>query len=235
LFSLPIYYRIIKQHSSIHTAILLLTQTAFILPCALLVDVLIRRRVTARRILFLGWVCTSGGIGLLTLLDANRAASFDVLVNLLSGIGMSIIMPALHTGAEGVAVGCRGVQSQTLLISIRYLGSALGLVAVGDIFQHVLRHNLALTKFSSMAGDMTQDSTVLVYSIHDLHDPADIEILVEATQSSLRTMWLILAITCLVMVLISLMIGMVTSKPPQRQNNVSRGIVMIITLLSIRE
>lgn len=220
LFSLPIYYRIIKQHSSIHTSILLLTQTAFILPCALLVDVLIRRRITARRILLLGWACTSGSVGLLTLLDTNRSVSFDVLLSLLSGIGMSIIMPALHAEAEGVTAGRGGVQSQTLLVSIRYLGSAIGLVAVRDIFRNVLLHNLAGTKFSSMAGDMTQRSTVLVYSIHNLQDPADIKVLIEATQSSLRTTWLITAIACLVMVVISLVIAMVTSKTPQLQDRV---------------
>jgi hypothetical protein len=211
LFFLPIYYLVIKQHSRIHTAILLLPQTASILPCALLVEVLTKHHVTARRILLLGWICISCGLGLLTLLDVKKSVSSDVLLNLLAGTGISIILPALHTAGKDIATGDGGVQSQTFLISLRYLGSTLGLVAVGDVFRYVLRHNLEPTKFSHMASNMTQRATMMVYSIQDLSDPTDVEILIRATQNSLRTTWLILAIVCLAMVLLLLVTTMLAS------------------------
>jgi hypothetical protein len=177
----------------------------------MLVDVLVRCRFTAH-ILLMGWICTSCGIGLMTFLDANKSVSSDVLLNLLSGLGISILLSALHIKAADIRGSGGGVKSQTFLISLRYLGSTVGLVVVGDIFRHVLRQKLAPTKFGSMAGNMTQRTTALLYSIHDLPDPMDVEILLEATQSSLRSTWLILAVICLAMVLISLLAAMVTSR-----------------------
>jgi hypothetical protein len=216
LFFLPIYYLVIKQHSRIQTAIMLLPQTASILPCALLVEVLIKRRVTARRILLLGWVCTSCGVGLLTLLNAERSISSDVLLNLLSGIGVSTILSALHTAGKEITTSGGGVQSQTFLISLRYLGSTLGLVAVGNIFRCVLGRNLQSTKLSHVAGNMTQRATMMVYTIHALSDPVEVEILINATQISLRTIWMILAIACLAKVLICLVMATVASSLRQK-------------------
>jgi hypothetical protein len=217
LFFLPMYYLIIKRHSRVQTAVMLLPQTASILPCALLVEVLIKRRVTARRVVLLGWVCTSCGIGLLTLLNAENSVSSDVLLNLLSGIGISIILPALHTAGKDITTSGGGVQSQTFLISLRYLGSTLGLVAVGDFFRYVLRRNLQPTKFGHMAVNMTLRATTIVYSIHSLSDPMDVEIFIRVTQSSLRTTWLILAITCLAMVLVCMVMAMVASNSSQNR------------------
>jgi hypothetical protein len=146
----------------------------------------------------------------MTLLDASRSVSLDVLLNLLSGLGVSILLSALHIKAADITRGGGGVRSQTLLISLRYLGSTLGLVVVGDIFRHALQQNLARTKFSSMASNMTQRTTALLYSIHDLPNPMDVEILLGATESSLRSTWLILAFTCLAMLLVSLLAATVT-------------------------
>jgi hypothetical protein len=218
LFFLPIYYIVIKQHSRVQTAMMLLPQTASVLPGALLVEVLTKRHVTAHQILLLGWVCTVCGVGLLTLLDAGRSVSSDALLNLPSGIGISILLPALHTAGNDIATSGGGVQSQTFLISLRYLGSTLGLVAVGDIFRCVLRHELESTKFGHMAGNMTQRATMIVYSIHNLFDPADAEILKRAIQSSLRTTWLILAFACLAIVLVCLLTAMLAPSPHLRIN-----------------
>lgn len=208
LFLLPIYYRVVKQHSSTHTAILLLPQTASVLPCALLVDALIKRRYAVRRILLLGWVCTSCGVAMLILLKEDSSVPLDVVLNLLSGIGVSVVLAALHLSAEQNA---GAAQSHALLLALRYLGSTLGLVAVGDIFRYMLRHNLEHTKFDSLATNWTQRSTSFVYGIRGLPDPADIEILIEVTQRSLRTTWLILACTCLAIVLVSFVTAMVHS------------------------
>ncbi|KAF2022560.1 MFS general substrate transporter [Setomelanomma holmii] len=152
------------------------------------------------------------GIRTTVCLDSRRAhqtplyGASDITagLGLPRGLGISIVLPALHVGAENHG---HGMQSHTLLISLRYSGSALGLVVISDIFRHLLRHNLASTKFGSVASTITQRSMSFVYSIHDLQDPADVAILIGATQSSLRTTWLIMAITCFAMVLMSFVIN----------------------------
>lgn len=72
LFFLPIYYRVIKTRSPMATALLLLPQTAMMIPCAGLVLALANVfRVPYQWIMLAGWACTTCGIGLLALLDAS--------------------------------------------------------------------------------------------------------------------------------------------------------------------
>ena len=164
-------------------------------------NVLVRRKFKICRILPLCWICLACGLGLLMFMEHDKSVPADVLLSLPSGIGVGILLPALNIGAKQIA--SEGVQAQTLLLSLRYLGSTLGLIAVGIIFQSILKHNLMSTKFASVANEMTKHATTLVYSVHKFAKPDDVHILIIATEKTLRTTWMILAFTCLAMVLVT--------------------------------
>jgi hypothetical protein len=160
------------------------------------------RNFTTCRILLLGWIITSCGFGLLMLMDKDKSVAGDILLNIPSGIGIGILLPASNICAQKIT-STKGGQAQTLLLSLRYLGSTLGLVVVGIIFREILHHNLMSTKFESMASEMTKHATTLVYSIRKFADPHDVDILTSAIQDTLRTTWMVLAFTCLAMVLMT--------------------------------
>jgi hypothetical protein len=197
LFFLPIYFVIIKQHSPLHTALLLLPQTLPILPCAFLVLSFAERNVPPSQVVLLGWFFTSFGVGLLSALDEENSVLCDVSVNTLCGLGIGVLLPSLTLSAKASIAQDKTLQAQTLLISLRYLGKALGLVVIGIVFQLVLKYNLLSTKFAGRAADMTKHATGLVYSVRKMKDAKDIAILINAVQATLKTIWIALAIACL--------------------------------------
>ena len=204
LFFLPIYYRVVKERSAIATAILLLPQTLLMAPCGGIVLVLVRLlRLHYSCTVLLGWFCTSIGMGLLVLLGAERSAASDVSLNLLSGFGIGVLLTALAYSAQAGKKGIHMRQASMVFIFMRYLGSALGLVVVGLVFQRMLRSNLGSTKFSSEADNMTKYATTLMYSIRQMSSPEDKQILTHVTEKSLRTVWLALSLVSLAMFLLS--------------------------------
>ncbi|RYN73288.1 hypothetical protein AA0119_g13618, partial [Alternaria tenuissima] len=182
LFFLPIYYRVVKERSAITTGIFLLPQTLMMAPCAGVAMVLVQLHYSCA--ILLGWFCTAVGMGMLALLGAERSAASDVLLNLLSGFGIGVLLTALALSAQERKESNQHMREVLMvLIFMRYLGSASGLVIVGLVFQRVLRTNLGSTKFRSEADNMTKYATTLMYSIREMSDPEDKQILVHVTET----------------------------------------------------
>lgn len=219
LFFLPIYYRVVKRRSAITTAIFLLPQTLMMAPCAGVVLILVRwLRLHHSSAVLLGWFCTAIGMGLLALLGAEKSAASDVSLNLLSGFGIGVLLPALAYSAQEST----SVEKATMaFVFTRYLGSASGLVIVGLVFQRVLRSNLGSTKFSSEADNMTRYATTFMYSIQQMSSPEDKQILTHVTETSLRTVWLALSLVSLAMFLLSCGSFVVGREAQGRENQMS--------------
>ena len=135
LFFLPIYYRVVKERSAIATGIFLLPQTLMMAPCGgfVLVTVGLLRLHYSCTVL-LGWFCTAVGMGLLALLGAERSAASDVSLNLLSGFGIGVLLAALALSAREGKKGTAAREALMVVIFMRYLGSASGLVIVRLVF-----------------------------------------------------------------------------------------------------
>ncbi|KAL5378643.1 hypothetical protein PMIN06_011500 [Paraphaeosphaeria minitans] len=213
LFFLPIYYRVIKERSEIATGLFLLPQTLMMAPCAGIVLVLVQvLGLSYRWTLVLGWLCTTCGIGLLALLDVDKTAASDILLNLLSGFGIGTLLPALALSAKDSSEGADALEAPMFLVFMRYLGSASGLVIIGLVFQRVLRNNLTSTKFKSEAVEMTKYATTLMYSIREMPSSQDKQLLVRATENTLRTIWLALSAVSLAVLLLSCTMVLVTMR-----------------------
>ena len=220
LFFLPIYYRVVKERSAITTAIFLLPQTLMMAPCAGVVLILVRwLGLHHSCTVLLGWFCTAIGMGLLALLGVEKSAASDVSLNLLSGFGIGVLLPALAYSAQE---STRMVKPTMVFVFARYLGSASGLVIVGLVFQRVLRSNLGSTKFSSEADNMTRYATTLMYSIQQMSSPEDKRILTHVTEKSLRTIWLALSLVSLAMFLLSCGSFVAGREEQERESQISK-------------
>lgn len=206
LFFLPVYYRVIKGHSAMTTDLLLLSQTLMLAPCGGVVFGLVEKLgYQVQWLIVIGWLCASCGFGLLTMLNAETSVAIEVLLNLLSGFGIGILLPALAISAKG------SVDSQpqrqlrqptSVLVYMRYLGSATGLVVMGLVFQRVLQRNLALTLPADEARALVKHATTLVYSIQAMPRSDRKLVFIQATQSTLRTIWAILSIASAILFLL---------------------------------
>jgi hypothetical protein len=213
LFFLPIYYRVIKERSAMATALFLLSQTLMMAPCAVVVLGLVQALGLPHRWMVLfGWLCTTCGIGLLALLSADVSVASDISLNLLSGFGIGILLPALALSAKDCTQNADTLEASMVLVFMRYLGSAFGLVLVGLVFQCVLRINLDSTKFKSEADEMTNYATTLMYSIRRMASSQDKQVLIQATEATLRTIWLALSVGSFGLFLLSCIVAITTMR-----------------------
>ncbi|KAL5370700.1 hypothetical protein DPSP01_014704 [Paraphaeosphaeria sporulosa] len=109
------------------------------------------------------------------------------------------------------------------LVFMRYLGSASGLVIIGLVFQRVLRSNLISTKFKSEAVEMTKYATTLMYSIREMPSSQDKQLLVRATENTLRTIWLALSAVSLAVLLLSCTMVLVTMRQKREPKVLALG------------
>lgn len=202
LFLLPIYYRVIKQQPDLITGVLLLPQTLTIAPCAGIVLILIDvARLSYRWAVLFGWLCTTCGVGLLTLLSVEKSLWLDVLLNIPSGIGIGLLLPALTLASKESNPKMDTLVGMMLLIFMRYLGCATGLITIGIAFQVILRQQLRRTPFQNQAEELTRYATKLVASIRTLPDSPDRETLIGVTEETIRTLWIIItAVSALFMI-----------------------------------
>lgn len=207
LFFLPIHYRVIKGHSATVTGLLLLSQTLLLAPCGAMVVALVEKLdCQVQRVIALGWLCTSCGFGLLTTLDAEKSTAAEVLLNLLSAFGIGVLLPALAMSARDSSDSVpprRPHQTTKVLVYMRYLGSATGLVVLGLAFQRIMQHNLSSSLSHQEAKALVRHATTLVYSISSMPRSERKVVLTQATQGALRTIWAVLAIASGVMFLLS--------------------------------
>ncbi|KAF3031205.1 hypothetical protein E8E12_001003 [Didymella heteroderae] len=127
----------------------------------------------------------------------------DAILNLASGVGIGVLLPALTLGAKDSVRGEDATQAPMVLVYMRYLGSASGLIASGLAFQRLLRRNLETTKFRSEAAELTKHATTLMASIDRTSNSEDKLILTVAVQDALSTIWITLSIVCTVVVLLN--------------------------------
>ncbi|KAJ4329584.1 hypothetical protein N0V95_010184 [Ascochyta clinopodiicola] len=183
-------------------------------PCAGVVLVFVMVfRLSYRWMILLGWSCTTCGVGLLALLGAHRTVASDILLNLPSGFGIGVLLPALALSAKDSTDSADALEAPTVLVFMRYLGSASGLVAVGLAFQRVLRDNLGSTKFKSEADEMTKYATTLMHSIREMPSSQDKQLLVGATEATLRTIWLALSVGSFAVLVLSCTMVVVGMRP----------------------
>jgi hypothetical protein len=228
LFFLPVYYRVIQERSTMTTSLLLLSQTLMMAPCAGVVLFMVQvLGLSYLWTVLLGWACTSCGIGLLTLLSANNSMASDILLNLLSGFGIGVLLPALALSAKDSAQDSDVLEAPMVLVFMRYLGSASGLVVVGLVFQRVLRYNLELTKFKSEAEQMTKYATTLMYSIREMPSSQDKQVLVKATEATLRTIWLALSVGSSAVLLLSCVMVMIAMRRQAKAKGSAPEISMV--------
>lgn len=208
LFFLPTYYRVVRNHSAVKTALLLLPQTLTVIPCAGIVLALVKSfRLSYRWLALLGWLCTACGVGLLALLGADTSIRDDVLLNLPSGIGIGILLAVLvgaaGDAADDVVNDAGGLQPLVTLMVMRYLGSTLGLVIISVVFRSVLGANLDAAGLYGGASRPPSDVNSAMYAIRMMAASHERTLHVQAVEDALRTIWFALSIGSFLLLLLS--------------------------------
>ncbi|KAJ5591937.1 uncharacterized protein N7459_002306 [Penicillium hispanicum] len=206
LYYLPLYYEAVKEFSPILSGVALFPETFTVAPSAIVVGILITVTGHYRWAIWLGWVISTVGLGLMCLIKVTTSTYGWILLNIVAGFGLGILFPSLGYAVQASARPENLSIAVAMFSFFRALGQAIGVAVGGVVFQNRMYSNLLkYPALAPMAKPYSQDASGLVQVIKAMEDGATKTHLKEAYTDSLRIVWIVCCAISGVALLFSLM------------------------------
>lgn len=192
LYYLPIYYGAVQGYGPIITGVALFPATLTVAPVAAVTGICITATGGYRWAIWGGWALSTLGFGLLCLLGVNTSIPAWIFLNLISGIGLGMGIPAMAFSVQASAASDLVPAAIALSTFFRSFGQSMGVVIGGAIFQN--RLNVAFSSSSSsprlaeLAGQYSRDVFGVIGLLHNTDEMTAHEIRL-AYVDSLRIVW----------------------------------------------
>ena len=187
----------------------LFPQTFTVGPSSVIVGLAITHTGRYRWAIWAGWLFTTLGLGLLTLLTPSSATYSWILLNLVSGLGLGVLYPAMSFAIQAAAPANADIPFAAAMFSFfRAFGQAVGVALGGVVFQNQLRRRLrADPLLAPNAAAYSADAAALVQLIKSLpaHQALLKARLVAGYVDALRIVWAVMCGLAGVALLASLM------------------------------
>ena len=143
--------------------------------------------------LWIGWVLTTLGAGLLMLLEPETTIAAWVFLNVTVSIGTGMLFPAMALAVQAAGRNVDAGHAAAFYSFIRVFGQSLGVAIGGVVFQNQIKQKLlSYPLLAPMAGEYSKDATALVSIIQAMADGVEKEELRQAYADSLKTIWLVM-------------------------------------------
>jgi len=141
-----------------------------------------------------GWILTTGGMGLLWVLNPGISIPGWIFTTLVSGLGLGLLFPSMAFSIQA-AVDPLYIASGVAFFSFfRAFGQTVGIAVGGTIFQNQVRQKiLQYPLIAPMADTYSQDATSLVGIIHAMADGEAKIQLIQAYADALKIIWVVMA------------------------------------------
>jgi MFS family permease len=103
LYYLPLYYEAVKEFTPITAGIALFPETFSVGPACIIVGVIASRTGHYIRGVWIGWLLTSLGTGLICFLGVNTSTVDWVFLNLVPGLGIGLLYSAMSFAVQASA------------------------------------------------------------------------------------------------------------------------------------
>jgi hypothetical protein len=103
LYYLPLYYETVKQFTPIKAGIALFPETFSVGPACIIMGIVVSRTGHYVRGVYIGWLLTTLGTGLICLLGVNTSTVKWVFLNLVPGLGIGILYSAMSFAVQASA------------------------------------------------------------------------------------------------------------------------------------
>lgn len=192
LYYAPLYFEAVRGYKPIIAGVALFPATFTVAPMSIVTGILVTKLGHYRWSIYLGWVISTFGLGLLCLWKVDSSIPEWLFIELVSGIGLGILFPSLLYQVQAAAKPKDVSFAAALFSFFRAFGQALGVAIGGVIFQNQMQKNLEKTaRFANEASSLAKDAAALVQIIRDTQDSSDKLILRTAYTDSLRTIWIV--------------------------------------------
>ncbi|KAJ6084921.1 hypothetical protein N7499_004550 [Penicillium canescens] len=206
LYYLPLYYEAVKEYSPILSGVALFPETFTVAPSGMVAGILITVTGRYRWAVWLGWVLSTIGLGLLCLIKVHTSVAGWIFLNIVSGLGLGILFPSLGYAIQASSEPENLAIAVAMFSFFRALGQSIGVAVGGVVFQNRMFSNLMkYPGLAPMADAYSKDAAGLVQIIKAMADSADKANLKEAYTDSLRTVWSVCCAVSGVALVISLL------------------------------
>jgi MFS family permease len=189
----PLYYEAVKGYRPIIAGVALFPATFTVAPMAIVTGQAITRTNSYRWTIYLGWAIATLGMGLTILLDVKTTIVQFVFINLVPGIGLGILFPALQFQLQAASSNKDMAFAVAMFTFFRSFGQAVGVAIGGVIFQNQMVKKLqAYPHYASQASALAKDAAALVEIIKKTPEGQDKLDIQTAYTDSIRTVYIVL-------------------------------------------
>jgi hypothetical protein len=207
LYYLPLYYEAVRDMSPINAGLAVLPETLTLVPASVITGLVITRIGSYRWAIWIGWIITTIGMGLLILLDVDTSTGGWIGLNMIVGFGTGMLFGAMAFAVQA-SVNIDSIAVAVCMFSFfRSLGSVgspareiatiganieqtIGITIGGTVFQNRIRQQLEqYPQFASAGSNYVDDGIALITAIKTLPEDAGRSILVQAYAKALQTIW----------------------------------------------
>ena len=143
--------------------------------------------------IWIGWVLTTLGSGLLMLLEPQTTIAGWVFLNVTVAIGTGMLFPAMGLAIQAAGRPQDAGHSAAFYSFIRVFGQSLGVAIGGVVFQNQIKQKLlSHPLLAPMAGEYSKDATALVRIIKGMQEGTEKTQLIQVYADSLKTIWLVM-------------------------------------------
>lgn len=196
LYYMPLYFEVAKFYSPIQSSIAIFPFTCTTAPAAVIVGLTIARTGRYRPSLWIGWVLTAFGFGLLIYLKQSTSIPAWIFLCLISGIGTGMLFSAQGFAAQASTSNADLPFSGAMYSFFRAFGQTFGVALSGVIFQNTFKQKIMETQYSSFADEWSKDASGLVQVVKSWstigEEGVRRHVVVEAYVESLRMVWIVM-------------------------------------------
>lgn len=223
VYYMPEWFQAVKGFSPLMSGVAALPQTATIVPCAVAVGVIVGKTGRYRWAIWLGWLLTTFGMGLLIYLGVNTSTPAWIFLTIVSGIGIGLLFPSIALAVQASTPPEDVATASTLVIWFRSFGQSLGVAIGGTIFQNRFAAELANLP-SSIRGQIPDNVVVLIeYTKHLPSEDLRKELLKELLTRSFRVIWIAMCAVAACATLMSFFIKEYSMAQEHKTEQVYRG------------
>jgi hypothetical protein len=193
LYYMPLFYEAVKGYTPIITGVALFPATFTVAPASVVVGIIVTITGHYRWALWVGWILTTAGLGLLYLMTPEISIPAFIFINLVSGLGLGLLFPSMAFSIQA-AIEVKDIAFGVAFFSFfRAFGQAIGIAVGGVTFQNQVREKiLAYPLIAPFADQYSQDATALVGIINGMPDGEAKDNLVHAYADAIRVIWIVM-------------------------------------------
>ncbi|KAK5735567.1 hypothetical protein LTR17_008100 [Elasticomyces elasticus] len=205
LYFMPLYFQAVKGQSSIMSAVDLFPGTFTVAPAAIVVGILISKFGVYRWAIWSGWTLVLIGMATRVVLHVHASTATWVIVNLISGIGLGMLIPSLTFAVQAAVPNKDQAYGVSLFTFFRAFGQCVGVAIGGAIFQNSMKREISRhASIAEHASEWSAEASSLVQVIKHMEHGVARDDLLESFANALIVVWMVMVALSTVALILSL-------------------------------